>query len=61
MNTDGLPKNKGAVNTERLTICVDKGLKEDLRILKEEHDIDHPSWIRQLIKDAVAKIKKESA
>ena len=58
MNTDGLPKNKGATNTERLTICVDKTLKEDLRILKEEFGVDHPSWIRELLKEAIAKIKR---
>lgn len=49
MNIENLPKLKGASKVERLTIPVEKEIKNRLYNLKVNHQIDVTEWVRQLI------------
>ena len=48
-----LPKLKGRVLTERITIPLDKKTKSELTRMKLESKVDVSEWIRQLIRDGL--------
>lgn len=58
MDIEKLPKLKDSSKIDRLTIPVDKKLKQQLSDLKIQHRINVTEWIRQIILKELSQLKK---
>jgi hypothetical protein len=56
---NGIPMLKKRKLDDQLNLAIEKALKQELRALKEQHDVDYNEWIRSLIRRDLPGLKKQ--
>jgi hypothetical protein len=54
-----VPKLKRHTLTERFTLPVDKGMRDQLYSLKENHNINISEWVRRILRRELDSISKD--